>query len=226
MELPSLPSLALAGLTLPPLALTCLLGIAHGLAHAVGPDHCAAMATLTGPGGKGRRHLAFQTALRFALGHAVVLGVLAGVCLAAGVGLSQTFTEWAEIFGGAVLLGVALTALFFPSALHHGHPHLPGHDHNHRHARVSGAAGALMAVSGVRALLLALPPLLVGGGFNLAAWAYLPSFAVGILIGMGAVGLLLSEGLGLLTDRLGRWVERGAYLASAAVGAVWIVARL
>jgi len=226
MDIASLPSIATPGSGFTTLATTCLLGLTAGLAHAVGPDHCAAMLTLTGAGGEGRRRRALGTAVRFALGHALLLAVIAAVCLLAGVGLSETFTHRAEIFGGAVLVAVAVAALVLPSTMRHGHPHLPGHETGHRHARVSGAAGALMAVSGVRGLLLALPPLLVGGGYSLAAWTYLPSFALGILIGMGAVGMLLAEGLGALTGRLGLWVERAAHLAAAAVGVVWIVVRL
>lgn len=227
MDIASLASLDPSDSAVAALASTCLLGLAAGLAHAVGPDHCAAMITLTGAGGEGRRRRALGTAVRFALGHALLLAVIAGACLVAGVGLSETFTHRAEIFGGAVLVAVAVAALVMPSTMRHGHPHLPGHGAvDHHHDRVSGAAGALMAVSGVRGLLLALPPLLIGGGYSLAAWAYLPAFALGILIGMGAVGMLLAEGLGALTGRLGLWVERAAHLAAAAVGVVWIVVRL
>jgi nickel/cobalt exporter len=151
--------------------------------NAVGPDHCAAMATL-GTLGPGRRRATFLVALRFAIGHAAVLGGVATFCLLAGVGLSETFERWAEIFGGAVLVALAVAAFLFPNVLRHGHPHLPGHPqepHSHIHDRVSTAAGALMAVSGVRSLLLALPPLLVGGSLSTSGWTYLPGFALGIL---------------------------------------------
>lgn len=205
--------------------LALLLGLSQGLLHAIGPDHCAAMATLSGLGQRGRR-TAFGTALRFALGHALVLGAVAAGCLAAGVGLSEAFERWAEIFGGGVLLALALTALFFPGALAHGHPHLPGHEASHAHQRVSTAAGALMAISGVRSLLVSLPALILGGAFSLEAWTFLPGFALGILAGMGAVGLLFAEGLSRLSERLAEWVYRGVAVSSAALGIVWIAARL
>lgn len=226
MNIASLPSLAATGSDVSTLLSTCLLGVVAGLAHAIGPDHCAAMIALTGSGGEGRRQRAIGTAVRFALGHALLLAVIAAGCLLAGFVLSETFTQRAEILGGVVLVAVAVAALVMPSSLQHGHPHLPGHDViAHRHAKVSGAAGALMAISGVRGLLLALPPLLVGG-YSLGAWLYLPSFALGILIGMGVIGVLLAEGLGALSSRLGVWVERAAHLTAAAVGVVWIVVRL
>ena len=216
-----------------PLAfLALMVGLGQGLLHAMGPDHCAAVVTLT-VAGENRRRSAVLTALRFAAGHAVVLGALAAFCLLAGVGLSEAFERWAEIAGGIVLVGIAATALLFPGALRHGHPRLPGHggDHHH-HPRPARArlgrpqpetvAGALMAVSGVRSLLLALPPLVVGGSFSAGAWAYLPGFTLGILLGMGAMGLLVSEGLTRISDELAARFQRLAAFGSAAVGLIWI----
>ena len=203
-------------------------GLGQGLLHAVGPDHCAAMATLNALG-TGRRRAALLTALRFACGHAAVLGTVAAVCLLAGVGLSEAFERWAEVFGGVVLVALAMTALLFPNSLRHGHPHLPGHTlepHRHVHETVSTAAGALMAISGVRSLLLALPPLLMGGSMSLAAWSYLPGFALGILLGMGAVGLLFAEGMSRLGAGLATWVHRAIAVGSGALGVFWIGSRL
>ncbi|KFE68866.1 hypothetical protein [Hyalangium minutum] len=203
-------------------------GLGQGLLHAVGPDHCAAMATLNTLG-TGRRRAALLTALRFAFGHAAVLGTVAAVCLLAGVGLSEAFERWAEVFGGGVLVALAVTALLFPNSLRHGHPHLPGHTvepHHHVHEKVSTAAGALMAVSGVRSLLLALPPLLMGGSMSLGAWSYLPGFALGILLGMGAVGLIFAEGMSRLGAGLATWVHRAIAVGSGALGMFWIGSRL
>jgi MFS family permease len=89
--------------------------------NAVGPDHCAAMATL-GTLGPGRRRATFLVALRFAIGHAAVLGGVATFCLLAGVGLSETFERWAEIFGGAVLVALAVAAFLFPNVPRHSPP--------------------------------------------------------------------------------------------------------
>jgi nickel/cobalt transporter (NicO) family protein len=204
--------------------LALLVGFLQGLLHGVGPDHCAAVATL-GTAARGRKS-ALLTAVRFAVGHAVVLGVLASGCLLLGFGISETFERWSEILGGAVLVAVALTALFFPGALAHGHPHLPGHDHHHTHARVSTAAGALMAISGARSLLLALPPLMVGGAFSLSAWVYLPGFALGILVSMGAVGLLVAEGMSRMNQAIAERLQRVVAAGSGVVGLVWIASRL
>ncbi len=211
--------------------LALLLGLGQGLLHGLGPDHCAAIATLgaaTGP--DGRRRSALSLAVRFAVGHALALGLLAGACLLLGMTLSESFERYAEFLGGLVLLGVALAALFFPGALRHGHPHPPGHgDDHHHHAPalpLASAAGALMAISGVRSLLLALPPLMVGGRFASAAWAYLPGFALGVLVSMGAVGLAFSAGLARTPARAVRWLEKGVAVSSGALGVYWMAARL
>ncbi|MDC0713073.1 hypothetical protein POL68_31715 [Stigmatella sp. ncwal1] len=213
---------------MPPVLFAFIVGLGQGLLHAVGPDHCAAMATLGTLGGS-RRRAAVMTAVRFACGHAAMLGGVAAVCLLAGVGLSEAFERWAEVFGGVVLVALAVTALLFPNSLNHGHPHLPGHTHEphaHIHKHVSTAAGAFMAVSGVRSLLLALPPLLMGGSMSLAAWTYLPGFALGILIGMGAVGLLFAEGITRLSAGLVSWIQRAVAVGSGALGLFWIGSRL
>ncbi len=186
------------------------------------------MATL-GTLGPNRRRATLMVALRFAIGHAAVLASLATFCLMTGVVLSETFERWAEIFGGAVLVAIAVAAFLSPNVLRHGHPHLPGHTHephDHRHERVTTAAGALMAFSGVRALLLALPPLLVGGSLRTSGWTYLPGFALGILLGMGAVGLVFGEGLARVGSRVAERLQRSVAAVSAALGLFWIVSRL
>jgi hypothetical protein len=202
------------------LGLAFAVGVSQGLVHGLGPDHCAAMATLGLAPGK--RWAALGTALRFALGHAVALGILSSFCLGAGLVLSESFEQRAEVLGGAVLVALGTAAFFFPSALGHGHPHLPGHGADHRHRRLSLTAGALLAVSGVRALLIALAPLLVAGDFKLRGLAYLPGFALGILLSMGTLGLLLSLGLTRLGEAALRRTYRLAAAGSGALGLAWM----
>lgn len=202
------------------LLLVLVTGLGQGLLHAMGPDHCAAMATLAA-GGEGRRRAAVLTALRFAVGHAVALAAIAGVCLLTGVVLSEAFERWAEIGSGLVLIGLAAAALLYPSAFEHGHPHLGAHGPSHRHG-LPLATGALMAVSGVRALTLALPPLLLGGGLGISAAVYLPAFAVGVLAGMSAFGLAVGEGLHRAGAARALRLRQAAAALSALVGVLWI----
>jgi len=205
----------------PPALLSLLIGLGQGLLHGLGPDHCAAIATL---GVTGDRRASLRAALSFAWGHTLVLGVLALGCLALGVGISEAFERWAERLGGFVLVGLAVAALLFPGTLAHGHPSLPPHGHDHRHhgPRWGGVAGALMAMSGARALALALPPLLVGGAFHLEGWVYLPAFGTGVLLAMAAVGAAASSGARLLSPGAARGLQRAVALSSGALGLAWI----
>ena len=206
---------------MPPALLSLLVGLGQGLLHGLGPDHCAAIATL---GASGDRRKSLRAALSFAWGHTLVLGALAAACLVLGVGLSEAFERWAERLGGFVLVGLAVAALLFPGTLQHGHPTLPphGHDHRHRASRLGGVAGALMAVSGVRALALALPPLLVGGALHLSGLLYLPAFGAGVFIAMAVMGTLVSSGARRLSPRGAAWLQRAVALSSGALGVAWI----
>ncbi|HVE85968.1 MAG TPA: hypothetical protein VND93_24095, partial [Myxococcales bacterium] len=203
----------------PPALLSLLVGLGQGLLHGLGPDHCAAIATL-GSGGGRRKPL--RVALSFAWAHTVVLGALAGACLALGVGLSEAFERWAERLGGFVLVGLAVSAVLFPGTLHHGHPNLPPHGHDHRHPQLGSVAGALMAVSGARALALALPPLLVGGALHFAGWVYLPAFGAGVFLAMAGVGAAVSTGTRWLSPLGAARLQRVVALSSGALGLVWI----
>ena len=73
-----------------------------------------------------------------------------------------------------------------------------------------------MALSGTRSLLMSLAPLLVGGGFSLRGLTYLPGFALGILVSMGGMGLLISEGFSRLGTRAGDVAYRVVTAFSAA----------
>lgn len=202
---------------------TLILGLGQGLLHSLGPDHCAALVTLSGRSPRG----ALALAMRFALGHALTLASVSALCLFLGVGLSEAFEVWTERLGGAVLIALSLAALFFPATHEHGHPHMGLHAADHAHPGVSpGAvslsAGALIALSGARALLLSLPPLLVGSTYSLAALAYIPGFGLGVLAGMGTLGVLLAVGLDRLPARAVHRLHQVATIATAALGVFWI----
>ncbi|EPX62638.1 hypothetical protein D187_008826 [Cystobacter fuscus DSM 2262] len=77
----------------------------------------------------------------------------------------------------------------------------------------------------MRSLLLALPPLLVGGSLSTSGWTYLPGFALGILVGMGAVGLIFAEGLARMSTNVAERLQRFVALGSAALGLFWIASR-
>jgi nickel/cobalt transporter (NicO) family protein len=206
------------------LVLSIVVGFGQGVLHGLGPDHCAAVATLGLT--RSAREGPLWVALRFAVGHAVVLGALAAAFLGLGIGLSERFERWAEVLAGGVLLALASLALLWPSALSHGHPYLGGHVRDHHHPKATLAAGALMAVSGLRSLMLSLPPLLVGGALRAEALAYLPAFALGILCSMGALGLALSALSARASAAALQVGRRATALGTAALGLGWMAARL
>ncbi len=90
----------------------------------------------------------------------------------------------------------------------------------------TGPSSSPEPVHGVRSLLLALPPLLVGGSLATSGWTYLPGFAFGILVGMGAVGLVFAEGLERVGTAVADRLQRMVAIGSAALGVFWIATRL
>ncbi len=224
--------------THPLLSLAGLFGL--GILHGLGPDHLAALGTLASRDGRLRDAVA--VAARFGAGHAGLLAVGAILATAFGFLVPEAFERTAEIFGGSVvaLLGFAALADALGFKVHtHRHEH-DGEEHEHVHVHVGprhrerthalhghGATlvGALLAVSGLRGLLLLLPaaatgsPLLVG----LAVLA----FGFGVVISMigaallGGAVALAGRGAGLHVDP--RWTRGIVGGASACVGCAWIV---
>jgi hypothetical protein len=163
--------------------------LALGFLHGLGADHLMAIAALSlaTPLGPARYARAFGLALRFAVGHAVLLALGAGLVLFFGWQIPVRFEQGGEFVGGCLLiaLGVAvgwLTVsgrLYVHSHVHdggdhaaHSHWHLHvnwwrGRPHSHRpsiHTVLPGVLGAVFAVSGLRALILSLPLWNAAGG--------------------------------------------------------------
>jgi len=216
-----------------------------GFLHGLGADHLMAIATLSvNPDGTGRveRREPIRVALRFALGHAVVLLVGAGGVLLLGWQIPALVERTGEIVGGVLLILMGGFTLWVVAAERlYGHTHHSGwrqwHVHFGRrdrhpappaHSGSAGLLGAVFAVSGLRALTLLGPELSPGGaGASLATLLYLVAiFAVGILLSMSLFGIVLSRVLG--SDRLAASAGRGAAavtaVASIALGMYWVTA--
>jgi len=221
------------------LSLAGLFGL--GILHGLGPDHLAALGTLATRGG-GLRD-AVGTAARFGAGHAGLLAV--GALLASGLGylVPEAFEQTAEIFGGSVvaLLGFAAVVDALGFRIHtHRHEHGgDAHEHVHVHvgprhdARAHGVhrhgatlVGAVLAISGLRGLLLLLPAA-TSGSLPLVMLAVL-AFGTGVVASMVGAALLggaaawASSSAGL---RVGpRWTRGIVGAASACVGCAWVIA--
>lgn len=219
-------------------AISGLFGL--GILHGIGPDHLAALGTLATR--KGDLKEAIAVAIRFGAGHAALLAIGAGLALGVGFVIPEAFERAAEIFGGSVVALLGLAALVDALGLRihsHSHDHA-GHDHQHLHVHVGpvrhdlaahvghrhGATliGALLAVSGLRGLLLLLPAAAAGSTWVIGA--SVAAFGLGVMASMVGAAVV-----GVATARLGAKVgiSAGPRLlrglvggASFCVGAAWI----
>lgn len=191
------------------LLLVSALGL--GFLHGLGGDHLMAIAALTvdgrasTPAPAAWRATALGIAARFALGHAVLLGLGAGAIVIIGWSIPPHVERGGEMLGGGLLIAMGLLTLQRPA--HRGqHTHLPT------------MIGAAFAISSLRALAMLTP-----FGDNVAAaplsqlLALIGIFAVGILGSMLLFGIALA---GLLSTRV---LQRVGHAAGALVGVSSIV---
>lgn len=169
-----------------------------GIIHGVGPDHLAAITAFGAAVGRDFRRVVFF-AVRFALGHAVVLAV-AGLIGHFGQKLLPERIETAfEIGAGALLaffgLVLLLGLLTKKIRVHEHHHHHDGEVHHHfhlhvaafeRHEHVHGMAafsiGALFAMGGARSLLTVLP--IAFGHTLVESLLRVAAFCLGIVVSM------------------------------------------
>jgi nickel/cobalt exporter len=211
-----------------------------GFLHGLGADHLMAIAALAVNGrGQVTNRAPVGVALRFAIGHALVLLVGAGAVLLLGWQIPEVVERTGELVGGVLLILMGAFTLWVVAAERlYGHSHGAGwadwHVHFGRrdshppavsHSRGAGLLGAVFAVSGLRALTLLAPELAPGAAGSLTTLLYLVGvFAVGILLSMSLFGIVLARVLG--SPRIAAVVGRGAALvtavASIGLGAYWI----
>lgn len=169
-----------------------------GIVHGVGPDHLAAITAFGATVGRDFRRVVYF-AVRFALGHAVVL-VVAGLVGYFGQKLLPERVETAFELGAGALLAlcgfVLLLALVTGKIrVHEHHHHHDGQVHHHfhlhvasfqKHEHVHGMAafgiGALFAMGGARSLLTVLP--IAFGHTLLESFLRMLAFCVGIVLSM------------------------------------------
>ena len=221
--------------------------LALGFLHGLGADHLMAIAALSlaTPLGPARYARAFGLALRFAVGHAVLLALGAGIVLFFGWQIPVRFEQGGEFIGGCLLIALGLAVgwltvsgrLYVHAHAHdageqgaHSHWHLHvGRKHSHRptvHTVLPGLLGAVFAVSGLRALILSLP-LWNSTGDATHFWSLLflvTIFAVGILLSMSLFGIVLAHTLASrrMTGHLARLSAAATALSSLALGIYWI----
>ena len=223
--------------------------LALGFLHGLGADHLMAIAALSlaTPLGPARYARAFGLALKFAIGHALLLALGAGLVLFFGWQIPARVEQGGEFLGGCLLIALGLVVgwmtatgrLYVHSHVHehgehaHGHWHLHvGHTHRHGshaatvHTMLPGVLGALFAVSGLRALVLSLPLWdSASGAAPFGTLLFLVTlFALGILLSMSLFGIVLAHTLAdrRMTGHVARFSAGVTALGSLALGIYWI----
>ena len=164
-------------------------------------------------------------AVRFALGHALLLAVGAGALIVLGWSLPLVVERGGEMLGGVLLIGLGGVGLWGVTAGRvYGHTHRHGHEaaphwHLHigrrdrhpipgAHSHLPTIIGAAFAVSSLRALTLLAPFGDRLGGAPLSMLLVLIAvFAVGILLSMSLFGVAFA---GLMTARVVARLGRAA----------------
>lgn len=221
--------------------------LALGFLHGLGADHLMAIAALSlaTPLGPARYARAFGLALKFAIGHALLLACGAGLVLFFDWQIPARVEQGGEFLGGCLLIALGLVVGWMTTTgrlYMHSHVHGDGeHAHSHWHLHVGrqhgshaatlhtvlpGVLGALFAVSGLRALILSLPlwnnP---AGTPPLGTLLFLVTiFALGILLSMSLFGIVLAHTLAdrRMTGHVARFSAGVTALGSLALGIYWI----
>jgi nickel/cobalt transporter (NicO) family protein len=220
--------------------LMSLSALSLGFLHGLGGDHLMAIAALAVRRSGGSQTSVVRTAIGFACGHALVLGVGAVVAVALGVVMPVAVSAGAERVGGALLVALGAAGVWgVLSGRAYGHIHRDGtrpsrwHMHlgwahpagGHSASPVPAALGAIFAVSSLRALMLLQPFGEGAQALSLPALLFLVLlFGLGILASMSVFGLLLARVLSIRTvERFGRAAAVIVAVGSVALGAYWIL---
>lgn len=214
-----------------------------GFVHGLGADHLMAIAVLSVDrrGGPRSRGYVLTTAVRFASGHALLLGTGAGLAVLFGWVVPAALEAGAETLGGVLLVGLGATGLWHVAsgrAYSHVHSDRRGQAHWHFHidgrashadtgTRLSGFAtllGAVFAISSLRMLMLLAPFGEAAGALALPALlALIVLFGLGVLLSMSLFGVVLARAFSLgVVDRLGRATAAIVAVASIALGVYWM----
>jgi hypothetical protein len=220
--------------------------LALGFLHGLGADHLMAIAALSlaTPLGPARYGRAFWLAVRFAIGHALLLTIGAAFVLFFGWQIPARFEQGGELLGGCLLIALGLIVgwltlsgrLYAHSHAHangeqglHSHWHLHvGRQHSHRpllHTALPGVMGAIFAISGLRALILSFPLWDAPHAFG-TLLVLVTVFALGILTSMSLFGIVLAHTLAAkrMTGHVARVSAVATAVGSLVLGIYWITA--
>jgi len=205
-----------------------LSALALGFLHGLGGDHLMAIAALSVDGtaespAAARRARALGVAVRFAIGHALLLGLGASLIVLVGWTIPPHVERGGELLGGALLIVMGLVTL--QHLKHVAHPVHPAHPtHPAHHSHLPAMIGAAFAISSLRAVVMLTPFGRTAGTEPLPLLlALIGVFAVGILASMSLFGVALA---GVLSTRALQRVGHGAGalvgVSSILLGIAWV----
>jgi ABC-type nickel/cobalt efflux system permease component RcnA len=182
------------------LAMVFLAGVLHGL----GPDHLAAITAFGAVADRSFSRVAFFS-LRFAAGHAVVIGAAASLAHFGRMALPLSWERGFDLVAAVLLivvgLALAIGLIIGRLSIHaHGHHHDGGEhrhvhahfgdtaEHRHGHGRLAFLLGGLFALGGARSLLLIVPVALAQT--FAASMVRISAFTAGIVVAMSLYGFV------------------------------------
>lgn len=190
-----------------------------------------------------KRARALGMAVRFAVGHALLLALGASAIILLGWTLPLVVERGGEMLGGGLLIALGGIALWGVTAGRvYGHTHRHGHEpaphwHLHigrrdrhpvarSHSHLPTIIGAAFAVSSLRALTLLAP---FGDRVGAVPLSFLLTliavFAAGILLSMSLFGVAFASLMtARVVARLGRAAGALMAIASMGLGVYWILA--
>lgn len=214
--------------------LPLITALVAGFAHALEPDHMAAVTTFVSRRPRPLQAVGFG--LRWGVGHSAAILVVGVVLIALDLRLSDVVARGLEFGVGGMLLCLGVWLLW--SVLHerahrladggtkesHAHAHGDGHDHSHRHGTLwVGMAHGLAGTAPLVALVATMT------SSPWAAGAYLLFFGVGTTLAMGVYALvagLVFDQAGMRVPRLGSALRTLTALGSAVLGVMWMAGAL
>jgi sulfite exporter TauE/SafE len=196
-----------------------------GVAHALEPDHMAAVTTFVSRRPRPLQAVGFG--IRWGAGHSAAILVVGCVLVALNVRLPEVLARGLEFGVGMMLLGLGLWLLW--NVLHErAHRAADGadhpHPHDHHHGRGSLWVGLAHGLSGTAPLVAALSATVAGSPASAAL--YLLLFGVGTTLAMALYALvagLVFEQAGHRVPALAGGLRAATALGSAAIGVLWMV---
>ncbi len=189
-----------------------------------------------------QRTRALSVAVRFAVGHAILLGCGAAALILLGWSLPLVFERAGEMLGGALLVvlggvglwGMRVGRIYGHSHRHgnepaaHWHLHIGRRDHHPvpaAHSHLPTIVGAAFALSSLRALTLLAPFGESAGAAPLGTLLIMIAvFAAGIMMSMALFGVAFARAMSAAAAaRLGQAAAIIMACASIGLGVFWIV---